>query len=43
MVDGDPSLDIGILQQKGRLLFVMKGGEAFVDRLSAGLAPQGGR
>ncbi|HLC29319.1 MAG TPA: amidohydrolase family protein [Dehalococcoidia bacterium] len=33
VVDGDPLQDIALLQQKQRLLLVMKGGEAYVDRL----------
>ncbi|MBI2887286.1 MAG: amidohydrolase family protein [Chloroflexi bacterium] len=33
VVDGDPLADISILQQKERLLLVMKGGQAYVDRL----------
>lgn len=34
VVDGDPLSDIGVLQREERLLLVMKGGQAVVDRLS---------
>ena len=33
VVDGDPLRDIGVLRDHGRIKLVMKGGEAFVDRL----------
>jgi imidazolonepropionase-like amidohydrolase len=35
VVDGDPLRDIGVLRDKARIKLVMKGGEAFVDRLPA--------
>ena len=40
VVEGDPLRDIGVLRQRERIKLVMKGGEAFVDRL-APRTPQG--
>jgi imidazolonepropionase-like amidohydrolase len=34
VVDGDPSADIGILQDRGKLLAIMKGGELVKDALA---------
>jgi imidazolonepropionase-like amidohydrolase len=33
VVDGDPLRDIGVLRDKARIKLVMKGGQAYVDRL----------
>ena len=37
-VDGDPLRDITLLQDKGRIKLVMKGGTAHLDRLECGPA-----
>jgi imidazolonepropionase-like amidohydrolase len=34
VVDGDPLRDIGLLRNREKIKLVMKGGEAFVDRLT---------
>ncbi len=34
VVDGDPSLDVSLLQQSDKLLAIVKGGELIVDRLT---------
>jgi len=33
VVDGDPLADVSVLQDRGRLALIIKGGEAFVNRL----------
>ena len=35
VVEGDPLRDIGVLRDKARIKLVMKGCQAFVDRLPA--------
>jgi imidazolonepropionase-like amidohydrolase len=35
VIDGDPLSEIGVLRDRDRLKMVMKGGVAFVDRMSA--------
>jgi imidazolonepropionase-like amidohydrolase len=35
VIDGDPLRDIAVLRQQDRLRLIMKGGEAYVDQLSA--------
>ena len=36
VIDGDPLADISVLRDLQKLMLVMKGGEAYVDQLSAG-------
>ena len=36
VVDGDAATDVRVLGDRGRIKLVMKGGDAFVDRLSGG-------
>ena len=43
VVDGDPLRDIGVLRDQERIKLVMKGGEAFVDRLPAAMPQPVGR
>jgi imidazolonepropionase-like amidohydrolase len=43
VVDGDPLRDVGVLRDRGRIKLVMKGGEAFVNRLPSAVAQPAGR
>ena len=43
VVDGDPLRDVGVLRDHSRIKLVMKGGEAFVNRLPSSVPePVGG-
>ena len=43
VLDGDPLRDIGVLRDRERIKMVMKGGKAYVDKLSGAATPGLGR